>query len=175
LLVRTAGDPAGLLGAVEAEIQHADREVLPSFARTVEQHLALSLFPARAAAAMSTLFGALALLLAATGIYGVVSYSVSLRTREIGIRMALGAQPRDVLSLLMRQGGRLIGVGVLAGIAASLALDRFLATLLYGLSPNDPATYAAVALFLLVVALSAGYWPARRATHVDPLVALRHD
>ena len=120
-------------------------------------------------------FGGLALLLAAVGIYGVMSYSVSRRTGEIGIRMALGASQWDVLALVCGQGLRLILIGVAAGLALAFGLTRLMSKILFGISPTDPLTFAIVVLVLAAVALLACYLPARRATHVDPIIALRHE
>jgi ABC-type antimicrobial peptide transport system permease subunit len=122
-----------------------------------------------------SLFALLALALAATGIYGVLSYLVAQRTREIGIRIALGATAGAVLSLILKRGAILILIGTAAGLAGAIALTRLIKTLLFGVSATDPATFALVALLLVGVALIAGYIPARRATKVDPMVALRHD
>jgi len=120
-------------------------------------------------------FAVLALLLAALGVYGVVSQAVAQRTREIGIRMALGAGQRDVLKLVVRHGMLLTLLGVAAGLAGAFALTRWMTTLLFGVSPTDPLTFAVIALLLALVALLACWIPARRATRIDPLVALRHD
>ena len=124
---------------------------------------------------MLVLAGAMALLLGTVGLYGVTAYSVSQRTREIGVRMALGAQRSDAMRLVLGEGVWVILTGLVIGLAASLALTRFLSSLLYGISAADPLTFASVALLMALVALAACYLPARRAMGVDPLVALRHE
>src|SRR5262249_32822164 len=121
------------------------------------------------------LFAGLAMLLAAVGLYGVMSYSVSQRTHEIGIRIAVGAHRSDVLKLVMGQGGRLAAVGLAAGIVGALALTRLMASLLFGVAPTDPVTFATVALLMMAAVLLACFVPARRAMKVDPMVALRHE
>ena len=133
------------------------------------------LAPRRLSMWLLTVFALAALLLAALGIYGVMAYAVTLRTREIGIRMALGARHGSVLRMVLGQGMKLVAAGVAVGVAASLGLTRLMASLLYGVSPTDPPTLAAVALLLVSIALLAQFPPARRAVSVDPTVALRHE
>jgi putative ABC transport system permease protein len=140
---------------------------------TLADDLRNSIASSRMATALTTLFGAIALLLAAIGLYGVISYSVSRRTREIGIRIALGAQAGDVLRLIIKQGMLMVLVGVTIGLTAAFSLSRLISGLLFGISANDPMTFAAVAMLLMVVAFLACYLPARRATRVDPMTALR--
>jgi predicted permease len=175
LTVRTTGNPEAQMGAVRAQINQLDGNLALTNGQTIEQLLAQGLWAARMGAALLGLFGLLALLLAAIGIYGVLSYSVTQRTSEIGIRMALGAQSQQVLKLVLRQGLLLAGVGVLVGVAIALPITRFASTLLYGVSVWDPVTYVSITLLLMTVALLACYIPARRATRIDPLVALRFE
>ena len=141
----------------------------------MESHLASSLAQRRVTLALLALFGGLALVLAAVGIYGVLSCAVTSRTREMGIRMALGAERRDALTMVLRQAAVLAGAGLAAGLAASLALTRFLATLLFEVRTTDVTTMAAIAALLAAVALGASYLPTRRAASVDPTVALRYE
>jgi putative ABC transport system permease protein len=143
--------------------------------QTIGEIMDQGLWAPRMGAALLTLFGGLALVLAALGVYGVLSYSVNQQTREIGIRMAMGAERSHVLRLVVGQGVWLGGVGVALGILVALVAMRQLSGLLFGVSAYDPVTFGAVALLLMVVALLACYIPARRATCVDPLVALRHE
>jgi putative ABC transport system permease protein len=141
----------------------------------MENYLASSLAQRRFTLVLMALFGALALALAAVGIYGVISYAVTSRTREMGIRMALGAESRDVLTMVLRQSAVLAGAGLAAGCAASLAFTRFLSSMLFEVRSTDVATMAAIAALLAAVALGASYLPARRAASVDPNVALRYE
>jgi ABC-type antimicrobial peptide transport system permease subunit len=134
-----------------------------------------SLFQERLIARLSSFFGGLSLLLACVGLYGLVSYEVARGTREIGVRMALGARPSDVLRLVVRRGVGLSAVGAVLGILGALGATRYLASLLYGVRPFDPLTFLAVSLLLGLIALAACYLPARRASRVDPLVALRYE
>ena len=175
MVARTSIDPRNLEGAARAAFLAAD-PVLPVFrVRPLEEYVASSLAQRRFTLALLALFGGLALSLAAVGIYGLISYTVSLRTREVGIRMAFGAERSDVVAMVLRQGLALIGVGLACGFAASLALTRLLASLLFDVRPSDPTTSAAVALALAAVALAASYLPARRAASVDPMIALRYE
>ena len=141
--------------------------------KTVEQFISESSFRRRFDTVLLGIFAALALLMSGVGIFGVISYSISQGKHEIGVRMALGAKPRDVLRLVVRQGMILTLIGVLAGLAGAVAVTRVLSSLLYGVRPTDPLTYAGVSLLLASVAFLASYVPARRATKVDPFVALR--
>jgi putative ABC transport system permease protein len=175
LVVRTTGNPDALLGTVRTQVQQIDKNLSFTNAQTVQQLLGQGLWPARMGAALLGLFGALALILASIGIYGVLAYSVAQRTSEIGLRMALGAQPRQVLGLVLRQGMLLALIGAGVGIVVALPVARLAGGLLYGVSATDPLTYAGITLLLMGVALLACYLPARRATRIDPLVALRVD
>jgi putative ABC transport system permease protein len=173
--VRTASNPENFVASVREQVFALDKDQPVSRVRTMSQVVADALAQRRLSMALLGGFAVLALVLAAVGIYGVISYSVSQRTHEIGIRMALGAQPRDIFRLVVGQGMALTLIGVAVGLAASFALTRFLESMLFGVSATDPATFAGVALLLAAVALLACYIPARRATKVDPLVALRYE
>jgi putative ABC transport system permease protein len=175
VLVRTAGNPTFWASAVGNQVASVDKNQPPHDLMTLEDLRAKSLTPRRVNMLLVGAFAALGLILASAGIYGVVSYSVSQRTHEIGVRMALGAERGDVLKAMVWQGLRSVLIGTAIGVAASLAVTRFLQTLLYGVKPTDPATFFAVGLLLTGVALLACYIPARRATKVDPMVALRYE
>jgi len=173
LVARTNGNPEPLIGAVRAQVQQIDKNLAFTNAQTVQQILGQGLWAARMGAALLGLFGALALILASIGIYGVLAYSVAQRTSEIGLRMALGAQPRQVLGLVLKQGMLLAIIGAGVGIIVALPVARMAGNLLYGVSATDPLTYVGITLLLMAVALLACYLPARRATRIDPLIALR--
>jgi macrolide transport system ATP-binding/permease protein len=175
LLVRADGNPKSLIAAVRHEVKGLDDNLPPFNVVTLAENIDISLFPARFGALLLGGFGLLALVLATVGIYGVMSYSVSQRTHEIGIRMALGAQVNNVLRLVVGQGMVLASIGMAIGLAAAFALTRVVKNLLYGVSATDLATFAVITVLLFVVALLACYIPARRATKVDPLVALRYE
>ena len=175
LVVRTAGDPRALLASVRREVQALDPNVVPIDLETMKEYMALPLFPAHTAGLLLGAFGVLALVLSVTGLYAVISYSASQRTHEIGVRMALGARERDVLRLVVGQGIRLALIGEACGLVGALGLTQALSSLLYGIRPTDPLTFAGVSLVMTGVALLASYIPARRATKVDPMVALRYE
>jgi putative ABC transport system permease protein len=175
LVVRTALDPSSLAAAVANAIHEVDPEVALLNVRTMDDLVSASLSPQRFTMLLLAAFAGLALLLAAVGIYSVISYSVSRRTHEIGIRTALGAAQGEILRLVLKQGAKLALVGVALGTLAALALTRLMQGLLYGVSATDAATFVAVAVFLIAVALLACYIPARRAMRIDPVVALRYE
>jgi putative ABC transport system permease protein len=172
LIVRSETESQRLIATVRGELRQLDPN-LPVSSKTMVEHMSLPLLPTRVAASALGSFGLLALALAGIGLYGVMSYSVTNRTREIGVRMALGARRRDVLSLIVSQGMKLTLVGVAIGLAASLALTRLMKSVLLGVSATDPLTFVVIALLLTGVALLACYVPARRAMRVDPMIALR--
>ncbi len=175
LLVRTTNDPASMLPAMRSELQALDRNVPVYAVKTMTEQIDAALSADRMTTMLLGIFGGAALLLAAVGLYGVMSYSVARRTHEIGVRMALGAQTLDVLSLVVKNGMTLSLIGLAIGLATAFAFTRMMATLLFEVTPTDVMTYAIVSVGLLLVALLACYIPARRATKVDPLVALRYE
>ncbi|MGA2215609.1 MAG: ABC transporter permease [Bryobacteraceae bacterium] len=174
-VIQTAGDPSALSATIQHEMQSVDRQLAPSKIRTMDQVISESTARQNFNMLLLTIFAGLALLLAAIGIYGLMSYTVEQRTPELGIRLALGADRGDMLKLVVRQGMLLTGIGLAIGLAASFGLNRLLAKLLFGVKANDPITYAAVAVILISVALLATYIPARRATRIDPMIALRYE
>jgi putative ABC transport system permease protein len=174
VMVRTTGDPLMLAPAVREQVSAVDKDQ-PVAVTTMEQIFADSVGGQRFNMLLLSIFGALALAMAIVGVFGVINYSVAQRTREIGIRIALGAQRRDVLRLIVGQGMILASAGVGLGVVGAFALTRLISGLLFGVSPTDPATFMAVSLLLAGVALVASYIPARRAMNVDPIEALRRE
>jgi predicted permease len=175
LVMRTSVDPRGLAGSIRKEMQNIDRNVPISSVKTMTEHLTYALWAPNMAASFSLAFGVLAILLSAVGLYSVMAYVVSQRTREVGIRMALGANRADVMKMITVQGMRLAVIGVVIGLLLSLGLARALSSLLIGVSGYDVTTFVVVSGLLVLVAFVACYLPARRATRIDPLVALRYE
>jgi putative ABC transport system permease protein len=175
LIVKASVEPAGLVAAIRDEVKAVDKDQPLGNVRTLEALVAESVAPRRFSLLLVGVFACVALLLGAVGLYGVLSYVVTQRAREIGIRMALGAQRKNVLRLIISQGMRLALIGVAVGMFAAFALMRLMSSLLFGVSATDPLTFILIASMLLVVALVACYLPARRASKVDPLIALRHE
>jgi putative ABC transport system permease protein len=175
IVVRSAGDPAMLTTAVRQAVSRIDPDEATSTFRTMDDVIALSASGDRFNTLLLGAFAAIALLLTAAGIFGVLSYLVTQRTREMGLRMALGAQPRDVLRVIVGHGMRLVLVGLCIGVAAALVVTRWMSSVLFDVKPSDPLTFAAVAVLLTAVAFLASYIPARRAMRVDPMVALRYE
>jgi putative ABC transport system permease protein len=175
LVVRTTGEPAALIEGVRSAVRDVSSDAPVFRAKTMMNVMANSTAQQRFNMILMTVFAAVALVMAAIGLYGVISYSVTQRTHEIGIRMALGASSGDVVKLVVGQGMLLAAAGVAAGLGAALALTRLLSSLLFGISPTDPITFAVISLILTAVALAACFVPARRATRVDPMIALRYE
>jgi putative ABC transport system permease protein len=175
VIVRTSVEPTSLAGPIQADLRAAEKEILIEDVMTMSRRLQDSVAPQRLNLVLLASFAFIALLLAAVGIYGVMAQAVTQRTQEIGIRMALGAQMKDVLALVLRNGMKLALMGVAIGLAGSFWLTRLMTKLLFGVKPTDAFTFALVAAILLVVAFLACFIPARRASNVDPLVALRYE
>jgi putative ABC transport system permease protein len=171
----TSDDPAALAPLVRAEIRRLDRDLPVAEIKTMTRVIAERMFEPRVYGLMFSIFAVSALVLAVIGIYGVMAYSVAQRTHEFGLRMALGAQHRDVLLLVLRAGVRLVVIGLIIGVPAAFAMGRGLSGLLYGVKGSDPATFVGIPVLLGAVALIASMVPARRATKVQPIVALRND
>ncbi|MGH7620743.1 MAG: FtsX-like permease family protein, partial [Gemmatimonadaceae bacterium] len=175
LIVRTAGDPAALAAAVRRTIAAIDPTQPIDKISTMDDVVSASTSQRRLAMILFAAFAAAALLLAVAGIYGVLAGAVSERTREIGVRSALGATPGSIIALVVGQGGRLAAVGMLLGLGGSIALTRYLRSLLFGIAPNDPATFVGVCVILACVTIGACIMPAARAARVDPSTALRSE
>jgi predicted permease len=175
IVARTSNDPAGAAGAIAGEVHAVDPGVVVFEIRTMQERLHDSLARQRFSMAMLGGFAGFALLLAAVGVYGVMSYLVTQGTHDLGVRMALGAGRSHILGLVVRQGMVLAAIGIVVGLLAAFSLTRVMATLLFGVSATDVATFSVVTLFLGVIALAASYVPALRATRVDPLVALHYE
>jgi predicted permease len=175
VVVQTAGDPRAMMATVRRTLIALSKSVRIYALNTVSHHVDQSYWQTRWITSLFVVSGLLSLLLASVGLHGVISYWVNLQTHDIGVRMALGAEKHDVLRMVIAQGLRLVLIGVIVGVAGALAVTRFLVSLLYGVKPTDPLTFAAVALILIAVALVACYIPARRAARVDPMVALRFE
>lgn len=175
LVVRTAGRPDAMKPVIEREVRSLDPDIALNNIQTASELLSTSLTGPSVAATLLSVFGSIALVLAAVGIYGVMAYSVNLRSQEIGIRMALGAERRNVLWMVLRQGMATVLIGLVAGLAAAMGISRLLSGLLYGVGAADAAAFLGTAAVLLFVALLANYIPARRATHVDPIQVMRYE
>ncbi len=173
LVVRTDGDPMSVAAAVRGQIRAVDRDLPVGAMRTMESVVSESVGRARFETVLLGTFGAVALALAMVGVYGLTSYAVEQRTREIGIRTALGASEHDVLRLVLGRSFALTALGIAVGLAGAGALTRVLSTLLFEIRPTDPATFGSVALLLAAAAMLASYLPARRALRADPLVVLK--
>ena len=173
VVARTTGDPMSVAGAVRGEIRQMDASLPVANVRSMNEVVAAALATPRLTGFLLGAFAAIALALAAVGIYGVLAYLVSQRTQEIGIRLAIGADRSQVLGMVLRQGLSLAAIGIVVGLIGAFALTRLMQSLLYEVRPNDPITFVAVAAALLLVALMASFLPARRATKVSPMIALR--
>jgi predicted permease len=175
VVLRTAGDPSAVMSQVRGAVQQLDSRDVIYGVQTLDEVIAGSVAARRVSMILLAIFAGLALVLSCVGIYGVISYVVSQRTHEIGVRMALGAQRADVMRLVFGEGVKMTLFGIAAGAAASLGLTRLIADELFGVTPQDPLTFSVVAIVLTLVALLACYLPARRAVRVDPMIALRYE
>jgi ABC-type antimicrobial peptide transport system permease subunit len=175
VILRAADSSSGLVDSIRRVSAQMSNQQVIFGAQAMDSLISDSLASQRFSMTLLGVFAVLALVLAGVGIYGVISYVVGQRAHEIGIRMALGARPQDILRLILGRGGKLAGLGVALGLAAAVGLTRFIASLLYGIGATDPLTFAGVSLLLTVVALTACYVPARRAAKIDPMVALRYE
>jgi ABC-type antimicrobial peptide transport system permease subunit len=176
LLVRTASaHPLQMVTAIQAAVRRIDKHVPIYGVTTLEGHMAAAVAPRRFQAGLLVGFAATALLIAAVGAYGLIQYSIASRTREIGIRIAVGARSAEVFRMVVGEGLKLAGVGLAIGLAGALGLSRAVSGMLFGVTATDPATYFGVACILTLVALAASYFPARRAMKLDPMSALRQD
>jgi putative ABC transport system permease protein len=175
LAVRTSSDPMAMIGSVRREVMAVDADQPVYQIQTMEDLVSKSIAQPRFYSTTLGIFATLALILAGVGVYAVMSYSVTQRTHEIGVRMAVGAERRDVIKLILREGMLLTVIGMSLGLAGALALTRIVASLLFDVSPNDLITFTLIALLLIHIALLACYIPARRATKIDPMLALRHE
>jgi putative ABC transport system permease protein len=173
--VRTSGRPEAVIATVRSQVQSLDTNLALTNMNTIGELIDQGLWAPRVGAGLLTVFGGLALLLAVVGVYGVLSYSVNQQTREIGIRMAMGAQTGRILGLVVGQGMRLAVAGLTLGLLVAFAAMRVLSSLLFGVSAHDPLTFGGVSLVLATAAILACYIPARRATKVDPIIALRYE
>jgi predicted permease len=173
--VRTASDPKALLPSIHGAVRSVDSNLPIFHLMTQTEQINQDIFQERLVAWLSGAFALLALVVACIGLYGLLAHEVARRTHEVGVRMALGASPLEVLALVLGRGIRLVALGVVIGIGTALGLARYLQSLLYGVRPIDPLAYAAVTVLLLIVTFGACYLPARRATQVDPMVALRYE
>jgi len=174
-VIRTSADPVSIAPAVRREFENLDAQLAPSKILSMDRVIADSTLRQKFTALLLAVFAAVALLLAAVGIYGLMSYSVEQRTQEIGIRMALGANQEKTLKLILGQGMRLSMIGMVLGLAAAYALTRLLSGLLFGIKATDPITFVLVALILTAITAAAAVVPARRAVRIDPIMALRHE
>src|SRR5206468_662315 len=175
IFFRSQGDPRTVLGTVRTQVQEMDRNLPITNVWPIGEVISQSLWASSFGASLLTVFAMIAMALCAVGIYGVVGYSVGQRIREFGIRLALGAQPRDVLMMVLKQSAVIMGAGLIAGLVAAFLLARLIVTFLYGVNTNSPLAFLAMALVLAAVGVFASYIPARRAAKVDPMVALHYE